>query len=80
MPSVYLNRREQLMVDRLAGVNRLSANMVLRLALHQLYAQADADGRLPLAGPSVERLDPVSGLPLAARIADEALGQLRGDA
>lgn len=52
--SVYLSRAEELQLERLAAMNDLKANEVLRLGLRELAAQADAAGRLPLA----ERPDP----------------------
>lgn len=48
--SLYLDREEELLLDRLAGVNRLSRNSILRLALRELAALADPAGRLPLLG------------------------------
>lgn len=79
MPSIYLNRREQLMLDRLAGVNGLAPNTVLRLALVQLHALADAAGRLPLAGQAApsDPVSPVDGNSLASRLADQLLEEGR---
>lgn len=63
--SVHLDGQEQLMLDKLAGVNQLPANTVLRLALRQLFTLADGEGRLPLVGrPMIGlRLDPVTSRP-----------------
>lgn len=48
--SIYLDREEELLLERLAGMNQLSRNTVLRLALRELGSRADRDGRLPLIG------------------------------
>lgn len=53
--SVHLDAHEDLLLERLAGVNRLNPNAVLRLALRHLATAADRDGRLPLLGRQAAR-------------------------
>jgi len=74
--SIYLDREEELLLDKLSGVNRLSRNTVLRLALRELATRADPQGQLPLLGKPMMRLDPITGKPPSAPGAGEldALG------